>query len=56
MTLDGFSQSDVTETMTTPSLDRLVCYGVFGPGAHTLVLTVSSVDAFVLDGYYVDTV
>ncbi len=50
----GPSLADVTESTSTPVRDRSTCYTVIGSGSHTLMLTVTGADVFVLDGYYVE--
>ena len=52
-TLDGSPVAIASETDSTPARDRVTCFLGLGVNPHTLVLTVTSAESYVIDGFYV---
>jgi len=52
-TLDGNPVAVASETDSTPARDRVTCLLGLVTNPHTLVLTVTSAEGYVIDGFYV---
>jgi hypothetical protein len=52
-TIDGSPVAFSSETDTTAALERVTCLLGLNVSLHTLVLTVTSAEPYVIDGYYV---